>query len=148
MVYPTSVAKDDKNIQAWPTAVVTTFLRKFRTPAMIDFIISGSAAAALPAIQPRSLAGAVSLFLNHSLSFLGFSGGVDDPPAPPVSEVMIVEIFNPNAVKTTVIVIFCSLKMSLTFSRRVRFPSRIFLYHLPYLQKLRWQFFAILSGNF
>lgn len=101
MVYPINVASDDRKIQTWPAAAVTTFLRKFRTPAIIDPIIPGSAAAALPAILPRSLARALSLFLNHSLSLLGCFGG--DPPAPaapPVSEVMIVEMINPNAVNT------------------------------------------------
>ena len=92
---------------------VTTFLRKFRTPAMIDPTIPGSAAAALTAILPRNLARALSLFLNHSLSLLGFFWGVDDPPAPaapPVSEVMIVEMINPNAVNTAVIVIPCRIR--------------------------------------
>ena len=127
MVYPINVASDDKTIQTWPAAAVTTFLREFKTPAIIDPIIPGSAAAALPAILPRSLARALSLFLNHSLSLLCL-GGFADPPAPalPVSEVMIVEMINPKAVNTAVIVIPCSLKMSLTFSRRVRSPSRIF----------------------
>ena len=126
MVYPINVASNDKKIQTWPAAAVTTFLRKFRTPAMIDPIIPGSAAAALPAILPISLARDLSLFLNHSLSLFGCFGG--DPPAPaapaapPVSEVMIVEMINPNAVNTAVIVIHCSLKMSLNFSRRVRSP--------------------------
>ena len=74
MVYPINVASDDKNIQTWPAEAVTTFLRKFRTPAMIDPICPGSAAAALPTILPRSLARALSLFLGHSLSLLGFLG--------------------------------------------------------------------------
>ena len=51
MVYPINVASDDKNIQTWPAEAVTTFLRKFRTPAMIDPIIPESAAAASPAIR-------------------------------------------------------------------------------------------------
>ena len=103
-------------------------LKKFRTPAMIDPIIFGRAAAALPAILPRSLARDLSLYLNHSLSLLGFFGGVNDPPAPalPVSEVMIVEMINPNVVNIAVIAIPCSLKISLTFSKRVISPSRIF----------------------
>ena len=67
MVYPINVASDDKKIQTLPAAKVT-FMRKLRTPAMIDPIISGSAVAALPAFLPRAL----SLFLSHSLSLLGF----------------------------------------------------------------------------
>ena len=77
-----------RNNQTCPAAAVTTFLRKFRTPAMIDPMIPGSAAAALPASLPRSLERVLSLFLTHSLSLLGFFGGVEDPPAlPPVRAV-------------------------------------------------------------
>ena len=131
MVYPINVASNDKKIQTWPAAAVTTFLRKFRTPAMIDPIIPGRAAADLLAILPRSLVRPFSLFLNHSLSLFGCFG--EDPPAPaapaaqPVSEAMIVEMIYSKTVNTAVFVITCSLKMSLTFSRRVRSPSRIFL---------------------
>ena len=75
MVYPINVASDDRNIQTWPAAAVTTFLKKFRTPAMIVPIIPRSAAAALPAILPRGLARALSLFFNQSLSLLGCFGG-------------------------------------------------------------------------
>ena len=126
MVYPINVASDDRNIQTWPAAAVTTFLKKFRTPAMIVPIIPRSAAAALPAILPRGLARALSLFFNRSLSLLGCFGGEPAPPAPSISEVMIVEMINPNSANTAVIVILCSLTMSLTFSRRVRSPSIIF----------------------
>ena len=97
MVYPINVASNEKKIQTWPAAAVTTFLRKLRTPAMIDPILPGNAAAALPAILPRSLARAFSIFLSHSLSLLGF-GDPPVAPAPPVSEVMIVEMINPKTV--------------------------------------------------
>ena len=86
MVYPINVASNDKKIQTWPAAAVTTFLRKFRTKSMIDPIIPGSAAAALPAILPRSLARAFSLFLNHSLSLFGCFGGNPPAPAAPPSQ--------------------------------------------------------------
>ena len=126
MVYPINVASDDRNIQTWPAAAVIIFLKKFRTPAMILPIIPRSAAAALPAILPRGLARALSLFFNHSLSLLGCFGGEPAPPAPSISEVMIVEMINPNVVNIAVIAIPCSLKISLTFSKRVISPSRIF----------------------
>ena len=96
--------------QTCPAAVMTTFFRRFRTPAMIDPMIPGSAAAALPANLPRSLARAFNLFLIHSLTLLGFFGGVDEPPAPPphVIEVILVEIIKPSDVSTAVIVNPCS----------------------------------------
>ena len=114
-----------RNNQTCSAAAVTTFLRKFRTPAMIDPMIPGSAAAALPAILPRSLARALSLFFINSLSLLGFFGG-DEEPAPPVRAVTIVEMISPREVKTAVMVSPCSLKTSLSFSRRLRSSSRIF----------------------
>ena len=88
------VAIEVKNNHTCPAAAATTFLRKFRTPAMIDPIIPGSAAAALPASLPRSLPRALSLFLIHSPTLLGFLGGVGEPlvAAPPVSAETNVEI--------------------------------------------------------
>ena len=85
---------------------------------MIDPMIPGSAAAALPASLPRSRARAFNLFLTHSLSLLGFFGGVEEPPlaAPPVRAVTIVEMIRPIEVKTAVIVKPCSLRISLSFS--------------------------------
>lgn len=84
-------------------------------PVMIEPMIPGRAAAALPASLPRSLARAFSLFLNHSLTLFGcFGGVVEPPPPPPVNEVMIVEMTSPNAVNTTVIVRPCSLKIFVT----------------------------------
>ena len=101
------------------------FFEKFRTPAMIDPMIPGNAAAALPASLPRSRARALSLFLIHSLSFLGFFGGVEELLAP-VNALMRVEMIKPIEVKTAVIVNPCSLKTSLSFSQRLRSSSRIF----------------------
>ena len=50
---------------------------------MIDPIIPGSAAAALPASLPRSLPRALSLFLTHSPILLGFLGRAVEPTAAP-----------------------------------------------------------------
>jgi len=59
---------------------------------MIDPMIPGRAAAALPASLPKSLARALSLFLTHSLSLLGFFGGfLPPPPPPPVKAVIMVD---------------------------------------------------------
>ena len=115
-----------RNNQTCPAAAVTTFLRKFRTPATIDPMIPGNAAAALPASLPRTLARALSLFLIHSLSLLGFFWGVDDLTAPPVNALMRVEMIKPIEVNTAVMVSPCSLKTSLSFSRRLKSSSRIF----------------------
>ena len=120
------VAMEVRNNQTCPAAAVTTFLRKFKTPVMIDPMIPGNAAAALPASRPMTLARALSLFLIHSLSLLGFFTGVEDPPALPVKAVTIVEVIRPIKVKTAVIFNPCSLKTSLSFSRRLRSSSRIF----------------------
>ena len=77
-------------------AAVTNFLRKLRTPAIIDSMIPGSA----------SLARALSLAFTHSLSLLGFFGGVVPPPLlpPPVSAVIMVEIRRTTLVKKAVMV--------------------------------------------
>ena len=132
-----------RNIQTCPAVAVTTFLRKFRTPAIIDPTIPGSAAAALPASRPRSRAKALSLLFTHSLTLLGFFGRVEEPPAapPPVNEVMMVEMTSPNDVNTAVIFKPCSLKISFSFS------SFAFLYSLSYSRKLGSQFFTILTDN-
>ena len=123
--YPIRVAIEVRKSHTCPAAAVS-FLRKFRIPAMIDPMIPGSAAAALPASLPKSLARALRA-LTHSLSLLGFLGGVEEPPAlPPVTEVTMVEMISPNDVSTAVIVSPCSLRMSLSFSRRPRSSSRIF----------------------
>ena len=86
-----------KNNHTCPAAAATTFLRKFNTPAMIDPMIPGNAAAALPASLPRSLPRALSLFFTHSLSLLGFLGRAVEPAvaAPPVSDEIIVEMIKP-----------------------------------------------------
>ena len=121
------MAIDVKNSHTCSLAAVTTFLRKLRTPAMIDPMIPGSAAAALPASLPKSLARALSLSLTHSLSLLGFFGGVLAPPPPPtVNAVIMVEIRSPTLVKMVVMVRPCSLKTILIFSLSERSPSRIF----------------------
>ena len=122
------VAIEVRNNQTCFAAAVTTFLRKFRTPAMIDPMIPGSAVAALPASLPRSRARALSLFFTHSLTLLGCFGGFGDPPAPapPVRVVTIVEMIKSIEVNTAVMVRPCSLKTSLSFSRRLRSSSRIF----------------------
>ena len=124
--YAIKVAMKVRNNQTCPAAAVTTFLRKFRTPAMIDPMIPGSVAAALPASLPRSRARALSLFFTHSLTLLGCFGGVGEPALPPVRAVTIVEMIKPIEVNTAVMVSPCSLKTSLSFSRRLRSPSRIF----------------------
>jgi len=95
---------------------------------MIDPMIPGRAAAALPASLPKSLARALSLFLTHSLTLLGFFGGLDPPPPPPppVRAVMMVDTKRPIIVKTAVMVRPCSLKTSLIFSLSDRSPSMIF----------------------
>ena len=110
------VAMEVRNNQTCPAAAVTTFLRKFKTPVMIDPMIPGNAAAALPASQPMTLARALSLFLIHSLRLLGSFGGVEDPPALPVKAVTIIEMTRPIEVKTAVMVNPCSLKTSLSLS--------------------------------
>ena len=121
------VAMEVRNSQTCSAAGVTTFLRKFRTPAMIDPMTPGSAAAALPVSLPRSRARALSLFFTHSSTLLGFFGGVVDPAAaPPVRVVTIVEMIKSIEVNTAVMVRPCSLKTSLSFSRRLRSSSRIF----------------------
>ena len=116
------------NNQTYSAAAVTTFLRKIRTPAMIDPMIPGNAAAALQASLPRSRARALSLFFTHFLTLLGCFGGFGDPPAPapPVRVVTIVEMIKPIEVNTAVMVSPCSLKTSLSFSQRLRSSSRIF----------------------
>ena len=114
-----------RNNQTCPAAAVTTFFSKFKTPAMIDPMIPGNAAAALPASRPSTLARALSLFLTHSLSLLGFFRGVEEPLLP-VNALMRVEMIKPKDVKTAVIVNPCSLKISLSFSRRLKSSSRIF----------------------
>ena len=95
---------------------------------MIEPMIPGNAAAALPASRPKSLARALSLFLIHSPILLGFLGGVVDPPvaAPPVRDETIVEMIKPSDVSTAVIVKPCSLRISLSFSFKFRSSSRIF----------------------
>ena len=116
-----------RNIQTCPAVAVTTFLKKFRTPAIIDPTIPGSAAAALPTSRPKSLASDFSLLFTHSPTLLGFFG-VKEPPAapPPVNEVMMVEMTSPSDVNTTVIVKPCSRKMSFSFSQRLMSSSRLF----------------------
>ena len=94
--------------------------------AMIDPMIPGMAAVAFAASLPRTRARAFNLFLTHSLTVFGFLEGVEGFPALPLpaKEVTIVEISNPTAVSTAVIVNPCSLKTSLTFSRRLRSSSQ------------------------
>ena len=96
---------------------------------MIDPMIPGSAAAALPASLPRSLPRALSLFLVHSPTLLGFLGGVGEPPvaALPVSAETNVEIIKPSDVSTAVMVNPCSLRMSLSFSRKLMIAVENFL---------------------
>ena len=90
-------------------------------------MIPGNAAVTLPASRPRTLARALSLFLIHSLRLLGSKiVRVEDPPALPVKAVTIIEMIRPIEVKTAVMVNPCSLKTSLSFSRRLRSSSRIF----------------------
>ena len=76
---------------------------------MIDPMIPGSVAAALPASLPRSRARALSLFFTHSLTLLGCFGGVGEPALPPVRVVTIVEMIKPIEVNTAVMVSPCSL---------------------------------------
>jgi len=69
---------------------------------MMNPMIPGRAAAALPASLLRSLARAFSLFFTHSLTLFGCFGGVLEDPPPPVSAVMIVEMMSPTLVTTAV----------------------------------------------
>ena len=127
-----------RNNQTCPAAAVTTFLRKFRTPAMIDPMIPGMQQLLYLRVYRKVELRALSLFLTHSLSLLGFFGGVEEPPAaaPPVRAVTIVEMIKPSEVSTAVIVSPCSLKTSLSFSRRLQILHREFF---------RW--FAVFREN-
>ena len=114
---------------------------------MIDSMTPGSAAAALPASLPRSLARAFNLFLTYFMTLLGFLGGVEEPPAaPPVNEVMMAETSSPTDVKIAVIVNPCSLTMSFSFSQMLILVENFFN-RLAYSRKLGSQFFTILTDN-
>ena len=92
---------------------------------------------------------AFNLFLTHSLTLLGFFGGVDEPPAPPppVIEVIIVEIIKPSGASTAVSSIRVLWRWVLA-SRGCFYPRREFFNRFAYSRKLGSQFFTVLRHNF
>ena len=138
-----------KNSQTCSAAAVTTFLRKFRIPAMIDPMIPGNAAAALPASRPRSLARALSLFLTHSLTLLGFFGGVVDPTCSSTSSKRWNYRWNDQTKRRQ----YCSDRQAVLPENELEFFAEAhvlvenFFDCLPYPWELWCQLFTILTYN-